>query len=86
MKYEEVYLNEYISPRQARQGIERYLSFYNQERPHQSLDYRTPAELYYQRPVAVLETSVFDELSAQPSTLIFLFHCLDSGVHFTYLQ
>lgn len=47
VKYEEVYLNEYSSPRQARQGIQRYLSFYNTERPHQSLDYRTPAEIYY---------------------------------------
>lgn len=46
LKYEEVYLNDYASPREARQGIDRYLSFYNYERPHQSLDYRTPAEVY----------------------------------------
>jgi putative transposase len=47
IKYEEVYLNEYASPREARQGIGQYLTFYNQERPHQSLAYRTPAEVYY---------------------------------------
>jgi len=46
VKYEEVYLNEYASPRDALGGISRYLAFYNAERPHQSLDYRTPAQLY----------------------------------------
>ncbi len=48
LKYEEVYLNDYASPRQARQGIGHYLTFYNFERPHQSLDYLTPAEVYSQ--------------------------------------
>jgi putative transposase len=46
LKYEEVYLNEYTSPRQARQRVGDYLDFYNHRRPHQSLDYRTPAEVY----------------------------------------
>ncbi len=49
LKYEEVYLYDYQSPRQARQGIEGYLHFYNNDRPHQSLKYRTPAELYHQQ-------------------------------------
>ena len=48
LKYEEVYLKEYYSPRQARQGIDQYLIFYNHERPHQSLDYCTPAEVHFQ--------------------------------------
>ena len=48
LKYEEVYLHDYDSPREARQGIGRYLDFYNFERPHQSLDYRTPAEIHFQ--------------------------------------
>ena len=47
VKYEEVYLNEYEHPRRARQGIGHYLSFYNLERPHQSLDYCTPAQVYF---------------------------------------
>lgn len=47
LKYEEVYLNEYDSPRRARQGISAYLTFYNQERVHQSLDYCTPAQIYF---------------------------------------
>ena len=47
IKYEEVYLHSYVSPREARQNITRYMRFYNEERPHQSLDYRTPAEVYF---------------------------------------
>jgi putative transposase len=46
VKYEEVYLSEYESPREARQGLLRYLWFYNTERPHQALDYKTPAQVY----------------------------------------
>ena len=46
IKYEEVYLHEYASPREARQGLSNYVQFYNQQRPHQALDYQTPAEVY----------------------------------------
>ena len=46
VKYEEVYLKEYRSPREAREGLRRYLEFYNNRRPHQALGYRTPAEVY----------------------------------------
>ncbi len=46
VKQEEVYLSEYACPREARQGIWRYLSFYNERRPHQALDYKTPAQVY----------------------------------------
>ena len=49
LKYEEVYLKDYASVTEARTGIERYLRFYNQERLHQSLDYRTPAAIYLGR-------------------------------------
>ncbi len=47
VKYENVYLQDYGSPREARVGIGAYLEFYNPRRPHQSLDYRTPAEVYF---------------------------------------
>ncbi len=46
VKYEEVYLHDYGSPREARQGLSRYFDFYNQRRVHQALDYRTPGEVY----------------------------------------
>ena len=47
LKYEEVYLADYGSPREARVGIARYFQFYNTERPHQALNYRRPADLYH---------------------------------------
>jgi len=46
LKYEEVYLKDYQTVPEARAGIEKYFRFYNQERIHQSLDYRTPAAIY----------------------------------------
>ncbi len=47
IKYEEVYLADYASPREARVGLASYLRFYNTERPHQALNYRRPTELYH---------------------------------------
>jgi putative transposase len=49
LKYEEVYLNDYASVTEARAGIQRYFRFYNHERLHQNLDYRTPASVYGRR-------------------------------------
>jgi putative transposase len=49
LKYEEVYLKDYASVTEARSGIARYFQFYNHERLHQSLDYRTPAAIYSRR-------------------------------------
>jgi putative transposase len=49
LKYEEVYLKDYGSVTEARAGIERYFRFYNQERLHQSLQYRTPAAIWLAR-------------------------------------
>lgn len=46
LKYEEVYLREYRGVPEAEAGIGRWLEFYNYQRPHQSLDYRTPARIY----------------------------------------
>jgi len=46
VKYEEVYLKDYADPREAREGLRAYFRFYNEQRPHQALDYRTPAEVY----------------------------------------
>ena len=46
VKYEEVYLKDYADPREARHGLRAYFRYYNEQRPHQALDYRTPAEVY----------------------------------------
>ena len=45
IKYEEVYLKAYQTVAEA-PGINAYLEFYNRQRPHQALGYRTPAEVY----------------------------------------
>ncbi len=47
VKYEEVYLRAYGSVSEARASIGRYLAFYNERRPHSSLDGRTPDEAYF---------------------------------------
>ena len=46
IKYEEVYLNDYATPREARLALGHYLHFYNYERLHQALAYQTPAHVY----------------------------------------
>jgi len=48
LKYEEAYLRNYVNPKEARRGIGGYFDFYNHRRLHQSLDYRTPAEVHFQ--------------------------------------
>ena len=56
IKYEEVYLHAYESVSQARNGIGRYIEFYNTRRPHSSLQARTPDVVYFDslpRPSAV---------------------------------
>lgn len=46
VKYEEVYINDYHTVRDAVFKLSEYFKFYNNERPHQSLDYQTPFEVY----------------------------------------
>ena len=47
IKYEEVYLHAYETVSAAHQGLERYLTFYNQTRPHRTLDDHTPDGVYF---------------------------------------
>jgi putative transposase len=49
VKYEEVYLHDYADVREAREGLRRYFQFYNTERLHQSLGYKTPQVVYESR-------------------------------------
>ncbi len=46
VKYEDVYLRGYETVTELEQGLRRYFMFYNEERLHQSLDYRTPRQVY----------------------------------------
>jgi putative transposase len=50
VKYEEVYLKAYQNGREARISLANYFRFYNTERSHQSLGYKTPAEVYAPAP------------------------------------
>jgi hypothetical protein len=47
LKQEKVYLKAYASIAEARVGIGAWINFYNEERLHQSLEYKTPAEIFY---------------------------------------
>jgi len=46
VKYESVYLNQWETVQEARMGLRDYFEFYNYERPHQSLNYKTPWAVY----------------------------------------
>lgn len=50
VKYEDVYLNAYGTILDVKHGLTRYFQFYNQTRPHRSLDGRTPDEVYFAYP------------------------------------
>jgi putative transposase len=49
VKYENVYLNNYQNIPEARNGLGEYFEFYNKERFHQALDYKTPCQVYFGR-------------------------------------
>jgi putative transposase len=51
LKYEDIYLKDYQSVPELLQGLRSYFEFYNNERPHQGLDYQTPATVYKGVPV-----------------------------------
>jgi putative transposase len=46
LKYECIYLNAFDTIREASDGIDRWMNYYNEERPHSSLDDQTPSEMY----------------------------------------
>jgi putative transposase len=57
VKYEEIDLKAYAAVREARDSIGRYLAFYNADRPHSSLDKRTPDEFYWKSLAALPKTA-----------------------------
>ena len=63
VKYEEVYLRAYESVREARARIEAYMNFYNNERPHQALGYRTPAQTYHEAADQLSDTAAAGSLN-----------------------
>lgn len=49
VKYEEIYPRGYTNLKEVKRGLAEYFLFYNRERPHQSLKYQTPAEIYHRK-------------------------------------
>jgi putative transposase len=66
VKYEEVYLKAYQDGRDARAGLGDYFSFYNTERPHQTLGYKTPAEVFSSTPVEATNGGMVESLTPDP--------------------
>ena len=56
VKYEDIYLHDYRTVQQAVLGLRKYFLFYNTERQHQSLDYRTPQEVFEGREAEGIRT------------------------------
>jgi len=63
VKYEEVYLKAYQNGREARIGIGNYFRFYDADRPHQALGYRTPAEVFTSMTVEDTNGGVVESLT-----------------------
>jgi len=57
VKYEEVYLHDYQTVAEARMHLSAYFEFYNNERPHEALDYRTPHEIFFGTKAMLVPTS-----------------------------
>jgi len=66
VKYEEVYLKAYQDGREARTGLGNYFRFYNTERPHQALGYRTPTEVFTSTPVEATSRGMVESLTPDP--------------------
>ncbi|MEN8904687.1 MAG: IS3 family transposase [Clostridiales bacterium] len=47
LKYEKIYLSELNTPRDVRKAVKEYFEFYNYKRPHQSLNYKVPADIFF---------------------------------------
>jgi putative transposase len=58
VKYEEVYLKDYESVREAVRNLGEYFRFYNLERPHQSLGYQTPYQVYTSKNPCTVRTNI----------------------------
>jgi putative transposase len=56
LKQEEFYLNEYTSVKELKKSIDAYIEFYNHRRWHQALDYKRPADVYFEQERKILLT------------------------------
>jgi putative transposase len=68
IKYEAIFLNEYDDIDELEKGIKKYIHFYNFERYHQSLNYETPAKMYFSRKRS--SSNVFQLILSKPEQSI----------------
>jgi len=66
VKYEEIYLKAYQNGTEARSELSNYFNFYNTERPHQALGYRTPAEVFISTTVDLTNEGMIESLTPAP--------------------
>lgn len=84
VKYEEVYTKEYVTIEQAQAALEAYFRFYNHQRPHQALSYKTPGQIHFalasQPPVDMMNNTAprgfvlptYPQAQPQPSVVMTL--------------
>ena len=65
VKYDEVYLTAYAKASEASRELGAYFRFYNNQRPHQALGYRTPAQVFHQARNATGDSSKVTEGSPE---------------------
>lgn len=70
VKYEEVYLNHYQTVSEARLGLTEYFQFYNTERLHSSLEYRTPEEVYFRKPLVQTPMQTLNEMHLKSDQIL----------------
>lgn len=66
VKYEEVYLHEYVSAKEAKLRLDNYFKFYNYARHHQGLDNKKPDEVYFNKVMPVDYINCVDNLMLVP--------------------
>lgn len=67
LKYEDVYLKGYADGREAAHGIAEWVAFYNERRPHQALNYRTPMAVWCEAVAGARAVDMMDNASALPT-------------------
>jgi putative transposase len=69
VKYEEIYLKDYASVKEAKSGLGRYFDFYNFKRHHQHLAYKKPAEVYFNRVIPLDDANRLSNNLLMPANL-----------------
>ena len=70
VKYEEIHLKAYAGAAEARKELGAYFHFYNNQRPHQALGYRTPAQVLFGHREAVGDRKSSRKWSKEPVLVI----------------